>query len=100
MSTFIHADLVELATPPDIGGASVRNALFHLARLNIRKGGIAEPTALIAHTVVVSSPLSCEVVAPTCFFHLELTTLPEFCTIVKPLSSKFQISLASNLYLS
>ena len=74
MSTVVQADEVEFATPADCGGVLIRNASFIFFRLKIKKGGMDPPIALIAHTIVVSSPRSCDAVEPTCFFPFTLIT--------------------------
>ena len=60
----------------DCGGVLIRNVSFIFFRLKIKKGGMEPPLALIAHTIVVSSPRSCDAVEPTCFFPFTLITFP------------------------
>lgn len=45
----------------------------------------------MAQHIVLSSPRSCDDVAPTCFLPRLLTTLPRFCTVVIPVSSRFKM---------
>jgi len=58
---------------------------------NTKCGGIAFPSAFTAHATVTSVSRSPDITAPTCLWPLLART---FCTVVTPVSSIFQISLA------
>lgn len=67
---------------------------------NTDNGGIMFPTAFKMYSTVTNSPRSALVSDPTGLMPLLVTTFLEFCTVVQLVSSRFQMSLAENLYLS
>jgi len=85
----------ELTVPMDPGGAPVINASTILLRGKMKSGGTNMPAALMQHNAVTFLPRSPLTAFRICRVPDEHTTLDGFATVLKPVSSQFQIRVGS-----
>ena len=87
-----------LTSPTDPVGAPFIKAGIIRFRGNTKRGGIYDPAALKAQRAVTFGPLSALVAFLTCLTPLVQTTFPGYVTVVKPVSSQFQILVGANVF--